>query len=266
MAVASMITPPDAHRMELTRRVSSRSGRPDDTRQARWILPLEPGDTWARIRGKRDCNDAFVDRRSGRFLEQRLAGLVSHHAGQQAGTPTPRLEARILEWTVGPQPTDGWIHRSTRTLAEPFGVSRVMVARVAHTGPAATSVRHDPAEFVAFPSGLVVTEPRGGENHMIADDLSTHKTDSVAELLPEYPKVCVHYTPTRSSRLHQAEQWFARIERGVITSGVSTPVTGLKRKLMRHIRRCNEASRVVKRKYFDPSRRIAPSTPAVAVR
>src|ERR1700758_2520166 len=71
----------EAERMELNQRASSRSGRADDARRARLILLLEAGHTWAAIRDKLDCNDAFVDRWMKRFREERLAGLFSRHAG-----------------------------------------------------------------------------------------------------------------------------------------------------------------------------------------
>ena len=61
------------------------------------ILLLESRETWARIREKLSCNDAFIDRWSKRFAEERLAGLFSRHGGQEAGRLTPSLEARILE-------------------------------------------------------------------------------------------------------------------------------------------------------------------------
>ena len=90
----------EAERMELNQRAASRSGRADDARRARLMLLLEAGHTWAAIREKLDCNDAFIDRWSKRFREERLAGLFSRHAGQEASTLTPALEARILEWTL----------------------------------------------------------------------------------------------------------------------------------------------------------------------
>ena len=126
----STITLSDAERMELTRRANSRAGRADDARRARLILLLAAGDTWATIRGKLECNDAFIDRWGKRFGDERLAGLFSRHAGQEASTLTPRLEARILDWTVKHKPTDGSTHWSTRKLAERLGVSHMMVARV----------------------------------------------------------------------------------------------------------------------------------------
>src|ERR1039457_2958805 len=57
----------EAERMELNQRASSRSGRADDARRARLILLLEAGHTWATIREKLDCNDAFIDRWMKRF-------------------------------------------------------------------------------------------------------------------------------------------------------------------------------------------------------
>jgi len=351
----STITLTDVERMELSRQASSQAGRADDARRARLILLLDSGDTWAKIREKLDCNDAFIDRWSKRFLAERLAGLFSRHAGQEASRLTPQLEARILDWTVKRTPPDGSTHWSTRKLAEQLGVSHMMVARVwrkhalrpqrldrymasddpdfekkaadiiglylnppAHaavfcvdektaiqaldrldpvlplspgraerhgfeykrhgtlslyaafntkTGEVLgkTAARHTSAEFVAFLTDLVVNQPRRKEIHVIADNLSAHKTELVETFLVEHPKVHLHFTPTYSSWLNQVELWFAKIERDVIARGVFTSVTDLKRKLMRYIRKYNEEPRNVKWKYFDPSRRIDPSTSAVTV-
>jgi hypothetical protein len=70
------------------------------------MLLLKSNHTWAAIRDKLDCNDAFISRWSKRFREERLAGLFSRHAGQEATTLTPALEARILQWTLK-------VHRQT---------------------------------------------------------------------------------------------------------------------------------------------------------
>ena len=128
-----------------------------------------------------------------------------------------------------------------------------------------TAARHTSAEFVAFLTDLVVNQPRGKEIHVIADNLSAHKTELVETFLAQHPKVHMHFTPTYSSWLNQVELWFAKIERDVIARGIFTSVTDLKRKLMRYIRNYNEAPRTVKWKYFDPSHRIDPSISAVTV-
>jgi len=351
----STITLSDVERTELSRRAMSRAGRADDARRARLILLLDAGETWAAIREKLDCNDAFIDRWSKRYLAERLAGLFSRHAGQESSRLTRQLEARILEWTVKRKPADGSTQWSTRKLAEQLGISHMMVARVwrkhalrpqrlgrymasddpdfekkaadiiglyldppAHaavfcvdekshiqaldrldpvlplspgraerhgfeyyrhgtlslyaafntkTGEVLgrTASRHTSAEFVAFLTDIVVNQPRGKEIHVIADNLSTHKTAQVTQFLTDHPKVHLHFTPTYSSWLNQVELWFAKIERDVIARGVFSSVPDLKRKLMRYIRRYNEAPKTVKWKYFDPTRRIDTSTSAVTV-
>jgi len=355
MVFMSTITLLDTERTELSQRAASRVGRADDARRARLILLLESGETWARIRDKLDCNDAFIDRWMKRFLAERLAGLFSRHAGQEASTLTPQLEARILDWTVKRKPADGSTHWSTRKLGAELGLTHMMVARVwrkhslspqrlarymasddpdferkaadiiglylhppqhaavfcvdgktaiqaldrldpvlplspgraerhgfeykrhgtlslyaafnTKTGEVLgrTAARHTSAEFVAFLTDLVVNQPRRKEIHVIADNLSAHKSELVQDFLAAHPRVHLHFTPTYSSWLNQVELWFAKIERDVIARGVFTSVTDLKRKLMRYIRHYNKAPKTVKWKYFDPTRRIDPSRSVVTV-
>jgi transposase len=120
-----------------------------------------------------------------------------------------------------------------------------------------TAERHTSAEFVAFLTDLVINQPKGQEIHVIADNLSAHKTKRVDDFLAEHRNVHMHFTPTYSSWLNQVELWFAKIEREVIARGVFKSVFDLKRKLMRYIRHYNKQPKPVKWKYFDPSRRIS---------
>jgi len=348
--MSSTITLTKMERNELKRRATRQAGRADEARRARLILLLEAGHTWAELRDKLACNDDFIARWSKRFAAERLAGLFSRHAGQPATTLTPRLEARILDWTVKRKPPDGSTHWSTRKLGDALGVSHMMVARVwrkhslrphrldrymttsdpdfetkaadiiglylnppqhaavfcvdektaiqaldrkdrvlplspgraerhgfeyyrhgtlslyaafnTRTGEVLgkTASRHTSAEFVAFLADLIVNQPRGKEIHVIADNLSAHKTRQVEQFLADHPNVHLHFTPTYSSWLNQVELWFAKIERDVIARGVFTSVADLKRKLMRYIRQYNKVPKPVKWKYFDPSRRITPSS------
>jgi transposase len=119
-----------------------------------------------------------------------------------------------------------------------------------------TTARHTSAEFVAFLADIVVNQPAVEEIHVIADNLSAHKTKQVSEFLDRHPNVHLHFTPTYSSWLNQVELWFARIERDVIARGVFTSVPDLRRKLMRYIRQYNKAPKTIKRRYRDPTRRI----------
>jgi len=348
------ITLTESERMELTKRATSRSGRAEDARRARLVLLLADGHTWDDICERLPCSRGFIDSWSKRFAAERVAGLYSRHRGQTASVLTPRLEARILEWTSTRMPADGSTHWSTRKLGETLGITHMMVLRVwqkhglqphrleryissndpqfeakaadviglylnppAHaavfcvdektaiqaldrldpvlplspgraerhgfeyyrhgtlslyaafntkTGEVLgkTAQRHTSAEFVAFLADIVMNQPRGKEIHVIADNLSAHKTKRVAAFLDEYPNVHLHFTPTYSSWLNQVELWFAKIERDVIARGVFTSVPDLKRKLMRYIRQYNKRPKTVKWKYFDPSRRIS-SKSAVTV-
>jgi transposase len=119
-----------------------------------------------------------------------------------------------------------------------------------------TTARHTSAEFVAFLSDIVANQRKGQEIHVIADNLSAHKTKLVDQFLTEHGNVHLHFTPTYSSWLNQVELWFSKIERDVIARGVFTSVPDLKRKLMKYIRQYNEQPKPVKWKYFDPARRI----------
>ena len=338
----------EGERRELSQRAASRSGRADDGRRARLILLLEAGHSWAQIRDKLGCNDAFIARWSKRFGEERLAGLFSRHAGQGPRKLTPRLEARILDWTLKRKPADGSTHWSTRKLGRTLSISHMMVARVwakhglkrqrldrymasndpeferkaadiigLYVNPPAhaavfcvdektaiqaldrkdlvlplspgraerhgfeyyrhgtlslyaalntktgavlgkTAARHTSAEFVAFLADIVVNQPATQEIHVIADNLSAHKTKQVTEFLDRNPAVHLHFTPTYSSWLNQVEIWFAKIERDVIARGVFTSIPDLRRKLMRYIRQYNKAPKTIKWRYRAPARRITP--------
>jgi len=123
-----------------------------------------------------------------------------------------------------------------------------------------TAERHTSAEFVAFLTDLVANQPAGKRIHVIADNLSAHKTKQVEAFLAAHPRVHLYFTPTYSSWLNQVELWFAKIERDVIARGMFTSVPDPKRKLMRYIRQYNKQAKPVKWKYFDASRRITPDS------
>src|SRR6185295_6146795 len=119
-----------------------------------------------------------------------------------------------------------------------------------------TADRHTSEEFVAFLSDIVAHQPEGREIHIIADNLSAHKTKRVEEFLTRHSNVTIHYTPTYSSWLNQVELWFNKIERDVIARGVFTSIPDLSRKLMRYIREGNKNPKPVKWSYSDVHRRI----------
>jgi transposase len=119
-----------------------------------------------------------------------------------------------------------------------------------------TSVRHTSAQFVAFLSDVVASQPEGREIHVICDNVSSHKTAAVQDFLADHPNLQMHFTPTYSSWLNQVENWFGRIQRDVIARGIFTSTKDLDKKIMRYIRQYNQNAKPLKWKYADPSRRI----------
>src|SRR5215831_757314 len=99
-----------------------------------------------------------------------------------------------------------------------------------------TAARHTSEEFVAFLAEIVAHQPTNREIHIIADNLSAHKTKRVDEFLAGHRNVTIHFTPTYSSWLNQVELWFNKIERDVIARGVFSSTRDLSQKIMRYIR------------------------------
>ena len=122
-----------------------------------------------------------------------------------------------------------------------------------------TATRHTSAAFLAFLDRVVATQSPRREIHLIADNLSAHKTKAVSDWLDTHPRVTLHFTPTYSSWLNQVELWFAKIERDVIARGIFTSTPDLRRKLMQYIRLHNKTCQPIQWAYSNPSHRIRAS-------
>jgi transposase len=120
-----------------------------------------------------------------------------------------------------------------------------------------TADRHTSEEFVRFLREVVDSQPATKAIHIIADNLSAHKTRGVQAFLEENPRVAIHYTPTYSSWLNQIEIWFSKIQRDLIARGIFTSKTDLTRKLMRYIRAYNKTAFPFQWTYRDTGRRIS---------
>ena len=119
-----------------------------------------------------------------------------------------------------------------------------------------TAPRHTSAQFVAFLSEVLASQPEGRDIHVICDNVSRHNTAHVAAFLAQYPNVTMHFTPTDSSWLNHGENCFANIQRDVITRGIFTRTTDLHKMLMRYIRQHHQNTKPTIRTYPDPPRRI----------
>ena len=139
-----------------------------------------------RIRGQLRCGDTYIARWSRRFAAERLAGLYSRHRGQPATVLTPKVEARILNWTRrGPQ--DGTTHWSTRRLAKALGLSHMMVARV--------WTRH----------GL---KPHRLERYMASDDPDfEHKAADIIGLYLNPPQYAAVFCVDEKTAIQALDRW-----------------------------------------------------------
>ena len=120
-----------------------------------------------------------------------------------------------------------------------------------------TVPRHTSAAFVDFLGEIVASQPKRREIHVIADNLSTHKTQAVRTFLLDHPNVHLHFTPTYSSWLNQVELWFSKIERDLLARGVFTSVPDLARKIRRYIHHYNKAAKPIRWSYRNPAHRIS---------
>lgn len=340
-----MISPPE--RKELNRRIRSRTIRAEDAKRANVILELSSGSSIREAATTIGCSTSYIQRWRDRFLESRISGLVARHKGRSAAKDTPKLEARILEWTRR-GPDDGTTQWSSRRLGKKLGTTHMAVARVwgryglqphrirhhmvsddpnfetkaadiigLYLHPPAnaavfcvdeksavqaldrldpvlplspgraeshgfeyfrhgtlslyaaletrsgeilgkTAKRHTSSEFVSFLEEIVASQPADKEIHVIADNLSAHKTKLVAAFLEAHGNVQIHYTPTYSSWLNQVENWFSKIQRHVITRGVFSSLSDLRSKLMRYIRQYNKTATPMKWTYSNSKNRIKP--------
>jgi transposase len=121
-----------------------------------------------------------------------------------------------------------------------------------------TAPRHTSAEFIDFLGDVVASAKWAREIHIILDNLSAHKTKTVADFLEASPKIRFHFTPTYSSWLNQVEIWFSKIERDVIARGVFTSVADLARKLRKYIRAYAKSAKPFRWNYTDTAQRIQP--------
>jgi transposase len=138
------------------------------------------------------------------------------------------------------------------------GTLSLYAALEVHTGhvEGMTAERHTSEAFISFLDQVVATQPSDREIHIICDNLSAHKSKAVKAWLDEHPIVHIHYTPTYSSWLNQVEIWFAKIQRDLISRGIFTSTTDLRRKIMSYVRLHNRDCRPFLWTYRNTKRRI----------
>jgi hypothetical protein len=115
---------------------------------------------------------------------------------------------------------------------------------------------HTLTEFVTFLTDIAVSQPYGKEIHVVADNLSAHKTIRANDFLQAHRTIHLHFVPSFTSWLGELDLWLSKIEREMSVSDSPTSGPEVKKNLVHHIRAYNKAQRTLKWKYFNPTRRI----------
>jgi transposase len=87
--------------------------------------------------------------------------------------------------------------------------------------------RHRHQEFLRFLRIVDTQVPRRLQIHMILDNYGTHNHPNVKRWLEKHPRFHLHFTPTSSSWLNQAERFFAKITSKAIRRGIFGSVDDL---------------------------------------
>ena len=100
------------------------------------------------------------------------------------------------------------------------------------------------ANFVAFLADLDAAVPAGRSLHVIADNLSTHKTPAVRQFLAAHPRISLHHTPTHASWLNLGiELFFSILTRELLRHGEFDSLDDLGAKILAFIQDYNQRAK-----------------------
>jgi transposase len=109
------------------------------------------------------------------------------------------------------------------------------------------SATHKAEDFIRFLRKVNKTCDKEKVLHIVADNLSAHKTKEVYEYIGSVPKRFVlHFIPTHSSWLNLVERWFLEITNKQIRRGSYESVTQLTGAIKEYIRSWNRSKRTFK--------------------
>lgn len=110
--------------------------------------------------------------------------------------------------------------RLTATYKRHGTVSLIAALAVHHGEITAKTMEHNNAEnFLSFLK-LIYRKYPGKQLHVIADNLSVHKHQSVKDWVESKKRFTLHFTPTYSSWLNQIEIWFNILTKDVLKGAV----------------------------------------------
>lgn len=107
----------------------------------------------------------------------------------------------------------------------------------------ATHRRHRAKEFRGFLDRIEAEVPQALDVHLVLDNLSTHKSPTVARWFARHPRFHLHFTPTYGSWINQVERWFGLLEQRQIKRGSHRSVAALVKAIQEFVAVSNEKPR-----------------------
>ena len=132
--------------------------------------------------------------------------------------------------------THDYVRSGTTTLFAALDVASGTVIGSVHR-------RRRAIEFKKFLTKIDTEAPSDLDVHLICDNLSTHKTPSVAAWLDAHPRFHMHFTPTSSSWLNQVERWFGLLTDKQLRRGVHRSVHALEKDIRAWVNNWNDNPR-----------------------
>lgn len=100
--------------------------------------------------------------------------------------------------------------------------------------------RHRSTDFISFLRHIDKQVPNDMDVHLILDNYSTHKTDSVKRWLQRHPRFHCHFTPTYSSWLNLVERFFAALTEQQLRRGTHRSVPALEKAVREYLDNHND--------------------------
>lgn len=219
---------------------------------------------------------------SSRKLAAELGGTISHTTVARIwakhgitpqhpeNSPTPdrlSFDARIADvvgfylsrpqhaavFSVDESAADSADDPSRRGVNDHAGMQALYAALKSRRGKVdvAARPRHSSAEFAAFLAAIAANGPEDKKIHVIADNPPAGKSRAFATLMADHPGMHMQFIATYATWLDLVERSLTEMERDLNRPGERKAAPGLKRKLMRRIRRGSQCSLPMKWNYFE---------------
>lgn len=129
--------------------------------------------------------------------------------------------------------------------------------------PVTRARRSGAAELAAFVASIAAQYPDGPETHVVADNTTASRRSHLLKVLAAHPHVQLHQASTYSAWFGQMDRILGKIELAMVARGPSRSPLGVKTRIMRAIRSCNQRPALVKWSYREDAadiKRTARST------